>query len=242
MTSLVVITRPRDEAEMLAAELNARGFATLVEPMLVIAPLPVPIPPLVKYTALIFTSANGARVFARKSSERTLPAYAVGGHTAATLRGAGFSDVRDGMGDAEALAAFIESTLGNSGPVLHISGTDIARDIGSLLASARIAVDRLVAYEAVVATELSPALVTALYACTVNHVLFFSVRTACAFGTLLRERGLTHMVTSSSALCLSNQIATEAGKLPWRSVEIASKPTAEALIALLPPSGTVDDQ
>jgi uroporphyrinogen-III synthase len=189
---------------------------------------------------LVFTSANGARIFARRSSERALPAYAVGRRTAETLRGAGFSDVRAGAGDAEALAALIERNLGNRGPILHISGRDVAHDIGGLLTPARIAVDRLVAYEAVVVSELSPALVAALYACTVNHVLFFSVRTAGAFGTLLRERGLTYMIGSSSALCLSSQIAAEAEKLPWRSVEIASKPTAEALIAFLPPRGPFD--
>jgi uroporphyrinogen-III synthase len=240
MTGLVVITRPREEAEALAAILSARGYETLIEPMLDIAPLPVSIPPLAKYTALVFTSANGARIFARKSSERALPAYAVGGRSAEALRDAGFSDVRAGSGNAEALAALIERDLGNRGPILHISGRDVAHDIGALLTPAHIAVDRLVAYEAVAVSELSPALVAALYACTVNHVLFFSVRTAGAFGTLLRERGLTHMIGSSSALCLSSQIAAEAEKLPWRSVEIASKPTAEALIAFLPPRGPFD--
>ena len=240
MTDLVVITRPRDESDMLAAELKARGFETLIEPMLDIAPLPITIPPSAQYSALIFTSANGARIFAQKSGERTLPAYAVGGRTAETLRAAGFADVREASGDAEALAVLIEGTLGNRGPLLHISGRDVARDIGALLAPARIAVDRLVAYEAVAAIELSQPLVEALYACTVNHVLFFSVRTAGTFGTLLSESGLTHMISSSSALCLSAQVAAEAAKLPWRTVEIARNPTAGALTALLPRSGADD--
>jgi len=240
MTGLVVITRPRDEAEALAAELTARGYQTLVEPMLDIAPLPVAIPSLAQYAALVFTSANGARIFAQKSGERALPAYAVGGRTAETLRSAGFSDVRDASGDAATLVTLIERSLGNRGPVLHISGRDVAHDVGGLLAPAQIAVDRLIVYEAVAAIEFSPDLVVALYACTVNHVLFFSVRTAGTFGTLLRERGLTHMVSSSSALCLSPQVAAEAGKLPWRDVETALVPTAGALTALLPPSGSTN--
>jgi uroporphyrinogen-III synthase len=240
VTRLAVITRPRDEEAALADELMARGYKTLIEPMLDIAALPIAIPPLAKYGALVFTSANGARIFAGRSGERSIPAYAVGGHTARTLRDAGFADVRDASGDAEALAALIGGTLGSQGPLLHVSGQDVARDIGNLLTPARISVDRLIAYEAVPAADLSPALVAALYACTVSHVLFFSVRTASTFGTLLRKRGLTHMISSSSAVCISSHVAAEAGKLPWRAVETASEPTAVALTALLPPTGAND--
>ncbi|MDB5396571.1 MAG: hemD [Rhodospirillales bacterium] len=239
---MVVITRPRDEAAALADELMKRGYRTLIEPMLDIAPLPIAIPPLAKYGALVFTSANGARIFAGRSDERSIPAYAVGGHTARILRDVGFVDVRDASGDAEALVTLIGRTLGNQRPLLHVSGQDVAREIGSLLAPARISVDRLIAYQAIPAAELSQALVAALYARTVRHVLFFSVRTARAFGTLLQKRGLTPMISSSSAVCLSSHVAAEAGKLPWGGVETASEPTAAALTALLPPTGANDAQ
>ena len=240
MTGLVVITRPPDEARALASDLNALGYETLVAPMLRIAPRATSLPSPANYAALAFTSANGVRVFAQNSAERTLPAYAVGGATAEALREAGFADVRGAAGDAVALARLIQGTLGGSGPVLHVSGKDVARDIAALLAPAGIAVDRVIAYEAVAATALPTGLVEALYARTVIHVLFFSVRTAVTFGTLIREHGLTHMVSSSSALCLSHPIATEAGGLPWRKVEIATTPTLDALISLLPPAGTID--
>ena len=94
MTGQVVITRPRDDAAGLAAELTARGYDTLIEPMLNIVPLPVAIPELGRYRALAFTSSNGVRVFADRSADRSLPAYAVGGRTADSLRKAGFTDVR----------------------------------------------------------------------------------------------------------------------------------------------------
>ena len=83
----------------------------------------------------------------------------------------------------------------------------------------------------------SKALVDALYACTIDSVLFFSVRTAGTFGTLLNELGLAEMITSISALCLSDQVAAEAGKLPWRKVTAASEHCTQSLIALLPWAG-----
>jgi uroporphyrinogen-III synthase len=235
MMGRIVITRPRDEAAGLAAELTARGYETLVEPMLEIAPLPAAIPDLARYRALAFTSANGVRVFTDRSAHRLLPAYAVGVRTADSLRKAGFPDVRGASGDAEALAEFIRETL-SGGPLLHISGKDVARDMEALLAPA-IVVDSLALYEAVPAQDFSKALVDALYACTIDSVLFFSVRTAATFGTLLRKLGLAEMITSISALCLSKQVAAEAEKMPWRTVMTARQPTAQSMIALLPRAG-----
>ena len=237
MTGKIVITRPRDEAVGLAAELSARGYDTLVEPMLELVPLPAVIPDLRAYRALVFTSANGVRSFASLSADRSLPAYAVGMRTADSLHAAGFADVRGSSGDAGLLAEFVGETLGNTGPVLHVSALDVARDLDSLLVPAGIAVDALALYEAVPAQDFSKPLVDALYACTIDSVLFFSTRTAATFGTLAHKLGLAEMITSISALCLSSQVAAEAEKLPWRTVMTAPEPMAQSLVALLPRAG-----
>ncbi len=233
MTGLIVITRPRDEATGLAAELNARGFDTLVEPMLEIVPVPADIRALDSYRALVFSSANGVRSFAGRSDVRSMPAYAVGSRTAECLRMAGFADIRASSGDAEEMAGLIGATLEPKGRVLHMSGVAVARDLEILLEPSGIPVDRLTLYDAVPAAQFSQRLVDALYACTIGDVLFFSVRTAATFGTLLREHGLTDMINSISALCLSRQIADEATRLPWKRVVAAAQPTSQSLIALL---------
>jgi uroporphyrinogen-III synthase len=239
MTGLVVITRPRDEANALSAELTSLGYKTLVEPMLHIMPVSTAMPPLNEYHALAFTSANGARIFAGRSDNRSMPVYAVGSRTADTLRELGFGDIRDAAGDADALAVLIANSLGSGGPILHLSGRDVARDLGGLLSAAGIACDRLMIYETIQPAELSEAFVAALYACTISDVLFFSTRTAAAFGTLIRKRGLTDMISSSIAHCLSGQVAVEAMSLPWQDVRIASHPSAAALKALLPPPSEI---
>jgi hypothetical protein len=54
---------------------------------------------------------------------------------------------------------------------------------------------------------------------------------------LLRKLGLAEMITSIPALCLSEQVAAEAEKLPWHTVMAAPQPTTQSLIALLPRAG-----
>jgi uroporphyrinogen-III synthase len=234
MTRLVVITRPRDQAEPIATELSARRYAVLVEPMLEIVPLKPALPQVGSCTALAFTSANGVHAFAELSPERALPAYAVGESTASALKTAGFRDIREASGDAAGVAALICSTLGNNGPVLHASGRAVARDLAALLEPAGIVVQRIALYDAAPAQSLSKDLVSALYARTIDSVLFFSARTARTFGTLVMKSGLGSMVSASTALCLSEAVAAEARALPWRAVAVAEQPTAGSLLSLLP--------
>ena len=233
MTSLVVITRPQDEAEPLAAALQTKGYATLVEPMLRIVEIRTAIPDLKPYDALAFTSANGVRFFAARSDERGLPVFAVGDKTAESLRAAGFADVRVATGDAEALGELIRSFAPAVSRLLHVSGAATARDLTTLVDAGQ-SVDRLVLYGAIAVDDVTPDLVTALYACTVGHVLFFSPRTAMVFGTLVEKLGLTEMICSCSALCLSPQVAAKVADLPWADVKVAAKPTALSLLSLLP--------
>ena len=232
MTGLVVITRPQDEAEALSAALQAGGYSTLIEPMLKIVEIRSPIPDLKSYDALAFTSANGVRFFAARSEERALPTFAVGDKTAASLRAAGFADVRVAAGDAVALGRLIHAASPAISRLLHVSQTSPARDLADLV-EARQSVDRLVLYGAIAADAFSSDLVDALYACTVKYVLFFSQRTAAAFGTLTGKLGLTEMICSCSALCLSAQVAATVTDLPWARVRVAVKPTTDSLLSLL---------
>jgi uroporphyrinogen-III synthase len=239
MTGLVVVTRPGNEAKELAAEIVRRGYEPLIAPMLVIEVLDTPLPDFGRYGAIAFTSANGVRAFAERSPERELPAYAVGGATAMALRAAGFRDIREGLGDAEALASVIAESVDRR-PVLHISGRAIARDLSAPIGQDGVELDRVVIYDAHAPSALPRGLVAALCARSVAYVLFFSTRTAMNFGTLLNEAGLTRMVRSSTALCLSAQVAGGAAALPWAMVKIAERPRTSDLLALLPPVAAQD--
>ncbi len=237
MARLVVITRPQTEAESLSAMLQAKGYSTLVEPMLKIVEIRVKIPDLKAYDALAFTSANGVRFFSAGSGERKLPAFAVGDKTADALKIAGFADVRAAAGDALDLAETIRAAAPTVTRILHISGTATARDLAGLVGPGQ-SVERLVLYGAIATDDFSANLVDALYACTVGYVLFFSPRTAAIFGTLIGKLGLTEMICSCSALCLSPQVAAKIAGLPWADIKTADKPTAASLLSLLPAEPT----
>src|SRR6266852_282900 len=114
-----LVTRPRAEAEGLAAALAERGIAAIVEPLLEIYYRDAASPDLAGIQAILCTSANGVRALARLSDERALPLLAVGEASAARARDDGFKRV--------------ESAGGTVDDLIHLAGARLRPEAGRLL-------------------------------------------------------------------------------------------------------------
>src|SRR5580658_9862868 len=108
---LALITRPRDEAEALAALLARRGIEAVIEPMIEIVERGAALPDLVGVQAILCTSANGVRALAQASGERGVPVFAVGDATAREACAAGFRAVDSAGGNVEDLARLVARRL-----------------------------------------------------------------------------------------------------------------------------------
>jgi uroporphyrinogen-III synthase len=89
----ILVTRPRSESEVFALTLAMRGHDAVQAPLLDIVPDETASVDLDGVQALLFTSINGVRSFARVSTARDVPAYCVGDATAQAARDMGFRDV-----------------------------------------------------------------------------------------------------------------------------------------------------
>src|SRR5215472_6395783 len=85
-TLRALVTRPRSEAQALAALLAERGIEVIVEPMIEIAERGAALPALSGVQAILLTSANGARALAKATSERAAAVFVVGDATARAAR------------------------------------------------------------------------------------------------------------------------------------------------------------
>ena len=241
----ILVTRPAEDSGPLAARLRALGFGVSVEPMLEIRWLDGPEPDVENVQALLFTSANGVRGYARRTSRRDRPVYAVGDATATAAREAGFAQVESASGDVYALAALVrQRCAATSGPLLHVAGTKLAGDLAGMLAESGFSILRETLYDAVPTGHLSDGTAAALRTGTLDAVLFFSPRTARSFVRLVNEAGLIDRCRTVDALCLSPAVAEaartygELGVTPWQSVRGAPRPEQDSLLGLLPdPSG-----
>ena len=233
----VLITRPRADAEALAARIHALGHTTFVEPLIDIVFVDGQPLDLMGVQALAFTSANGARAAARRTTNRAIPIVAVGPTTAAEARAQGFTTVSEStLEGVEGLTRHVQANLKPStGILLHITGTVTAGDLrGALTAHGFTArTERL--YEARAAETLTGALTAELKAGLVDAAAFFSPRTAALFAALIEAENLAPACRGMTALTLSQPVANALRPLGFRRIRVAAEPTADALLTLLAP-------
>jgi uroporphyrinogen-III synthase len=231
----VLITRPHPDANELATRLHTLGHTTLIEPLIEIVTRAGPPLDLSGIQALLFTSANGARAAALRTTERAIPILAVGPATAATARELGFVDISESKGEGvEGLAQHARATLPpTKGALLHPTGTVTAGDLQASLQSAGFVVRKEVVYEARAAGVLSGALTAELGARSIAASMFFSPRTASLFAALVATAELAPACRGIVALALSEAVANALAPLVFRRLLVAAKPVTDAMLNLL---------
>jgi uroporphyrinogen-III synthase len=228
-----LITRPAEDAERIAAPLRARGVEVVLEPLLVILPAAGPAPTLDGVQALLFTSANGVRAFAAASSNRVLPAFAVGDATAKVAREAGFATIHSANGDVVALATLARERLSpKGGALVHVTGTATAGDLAGELEAQGFQVRLECLYQARTAVALSRETRDLLAQGGIDAVFLFSPRTTKTFADLLTKAQLTQALSKTTLYALSPAVAEALADLPARATRVAGTPTQDALLAL----------
>ncbi len=230
-----LVTRPRAEAAELTDALAARGIAALLEPLLDIHYRDLGHPPdLAGVQAVLCTSANGVRAFARLGQERAVKLFAVGEATAARARAEGFGGVDSAGGAVGDLVDLVSARLRpEAGRLLHVAGSLVAGDLAGELRARGFSVERMVLYEARPVTALTTATVRSLAAGLVDFALFFSPRTAAVFARLVDQAGIADAMRRVTAISISAAADAALDPLRFRARLIADRPDQPALLAAL---------
>jgi uroporphyrinogen-III synthase len=234
MTMRALVTRPRAEAEALAALLAARGIEAVIEPMLEITDREGAMPNLAGVQAILCTSANGVRALARVSDERGLPIFAVGDASASAAHEAGFHRVESAGGDVGDLARLVRDRLQpQAGTLLHVAGSNVAGNLGAELGGAGFTVERAVLYKARPASGLTPTTAELIGTGKIDLAMFFSPRTAAVFVWCVRASRAARGLAATTAISISPAADQKLQSLPFRARQVAAAPTQSALLAVV---------
>ena len=225
----ILITRPREDGEEIAARLAEMGHRALLVPLLAPRFADGPEPELDNVEAILATSANGIRALSRRTARRDLTIFAVGPQTAEEALKNGFSHVKNADGDARALAEAASIWASRKGVLLHVCGEDAPGTLAENLAQRGFDVRRCALYRIEAATQLPPEVVRALQDGALDAAMFFSPRSARIFGVL--ADGLpTERLT---AMCISQATAQALISLSFARVAVAERPNQAAMLALV---------
>jgi uroporphyrinogen-III synthase len=226
----VLITRPEPGATETAARLTALGILPVIAPILSIVARDVHVPEYV--AAVLLTSRNA--VAACPPSLHSRPVFAVGTATAAHAAEAGFSNVFNADGDAEALSKLVANTLTpEAGPLFLPTGQGQGANLAASLRQRGFRVLRQVAYQAVCVSALPEAAETHLRQRQLTAAMFFSGQTSRHFVHLIQAAQLSDAVRDVEAVSISERAAMALRPLPWRRISVAATPNQDAMLVLL---------
>jgi len=253
----VLVTRPPPGAAETLDAVGDAGFVGIACPVMRIIDLPHDLPPAREAGGVLLTSRQAlpalGRGLARDPAWASLPLFAVGDRTAQAARQAGFTNVRSASGDGTALTALVARDLAprpgaepcpprslplprEPAPLLLPVGRGQGEALAAALGARGLEVRRVEVYAQQAETALAPPAEQALRARSVAACLFFSGETARLFTSLCRPP-LPATLDGVRALAISHAAAEPLAGLRWGSVEIAARPDAASVLALLGPGG-----
>ena len=229
----VLNTRPQDDAGLLTERLIALGREVVCEPLLEMHFPSIEAPTSDSMQAVLFTSRNGVRAFARASDNRSILAFCVGDSTAALAREFGFERVESAGGDVSKLVDLVASDARpDAGTLIHIAGSVSAGNLVGELQSKGFICQRTVMYESRERQRFSTRTIEFMQHSALSEVVLFSPRSARTFVKLTEYDDLAHRCSEITAFCLSPAVADVIEKLGWREMKIASEPSLESLLTL----------
>jgi len=210
MTPIMVL-RPEPGASATADRARELGLNPIVMPLFEVEPVEWEAPEPGRFDALLLTSANAVRVGGEQlRALRGLPVHAVGEATAEAAREAGFAAASHSDGGVDRLLDSLDPGLS----LLHLCGEHRREPQRT-----RQAITPIVVYRSCERAHVDVRLRDGAIA------MIHSPRAAQRFAELTEQRASTTIAAISAA-------AAEAAGTGWACVEIAEKPTDEALLAL----------
>jgi uroporphyrinogen-III synthase len=180
------------------------------------------------------------RALAAGTKRRDLTIYAVGPQTAEDAREAGFTVVISAEGDS---ADLVETVAREADPakghLLHVAGAETAGRLRQGLQAHGFRVETAMLYEAVAVAKLPAEGEEALRNGSLDGVFLFSPRSAKIFASLVGDAGLAARCEKLAAFCISAATAAALSPLSFARVAVAGMPNQDAILDLLPPSETI---
>jgi len=234
----VLLTRTADRCERTSRKLAALGYAAVQLPLAAIEETGEPIPAS-PFDAIAFTSAAAPPLLARRIGKQRdmdylfdITVWCVGKATASSARTAGFSDVRQGAGDAAALAVLVAHAYSRAEPgtrFLCPVQEHAAFDLAAALPGLETAVMQLYRIG-----EIDPGRDRLAEALGQSDCVFlYSPRSAAHLARIARGHGFEEMLMGLTLVAISEKTALALGTRKPACIEVAETPDEDAMIRRL---------
>jgi uroporphyrinogen-III synthase len=230
----VLITRPEPGAARSAAEITALGLQPITLPLTRIEPTATDTIDAAPFDAVAVTSTNALRHASAElvAGIRHLPCFAVGSVTARTARECGFTEVRQGDGDAAGLARTIIGQNKPGSRIAYLCGRLRRSVFEDELAEAGLAVTPIETYETLPVDYTDHELAARMGGEPIELAVVYSAEAAIALVRLLKSAMLPALTPLPRIVCISARVATVLAAEGLKTV-VAAEPTEASMLSAL---------
>ena len=227
----VLLTRPYNQSIEMKRQLEEMGCRVSIEPVLKISQLSFDNKHIKASNVLILTSYNASKIVANiKKLDKEIRIFAVGKKTAEPFLKAGFKNVSWAAGDAESLLSLVTDKVGKDiKSIFYVSGKHVTKNLANILNERGYKVRRVIVYNATPVKAMSKTTKNMIKRGDIDYIAFMSYRTAFYFNVLVRKYNMQLYLNRIKAITLSPKVARGLQENHWKSIDVATAPSNEAL-------------
>ncbi len=229
----LLLTRPSLDSIKTKNILKKYGHKVYIEPMFKIKHLQTRL--VQDFDIIISTSSNGIRALNKISQERSCSVITVGNSTMEVARELGFANVTSSNGNVNNLILYLKEHRLQKFKLLYVRGKEISCDLKKVLTEDGFIVEEVILYESINRQKLTRKCKDFLLANMIDGILFFSVKTAKTFCSLVVQSDLLNGIKDIIAYSMSQKITESLSIYNWQNIITSSRPTQESLIKIIRP-------
>jgi len=223
---LSLITRPLAQSIDLQDLLKTKNIDSIIEPMIEIMPIPMDEITNIAQDFIIITSANAIRCFSCLTRERSAKMLVIGRDSAQLANMLGFYNIVHIAQDVDELIKFINNNI--KGSMLYLRSDHITKDLKAIIGA-----EEIIIYKSISAKSLSKEVISHIMAGRINHIWFFSKRSAQIFMSLAKQYQIEKHLNNIIILAISDNVAKILVERSWKKILIARNPSQEAMVELV---------
>ena len=236
---MILITRPINEAKILAKELKTFSLPFLIEPLTSFQYYQKKI---ILHDKTFFIVSSLQTVHAMKTNQRNYKNIisqgkflVVGMKVASELKLLGVNNIIKQFKSSDSLFKYLlKKKKYIEFKVEYLCGSIINDEFISGLRKAKIKCKKIVLYKTIAVKKISTQCLTQLKKSQIKIVLIYSAYTAKLFLKLIKQHKLTGILKHTCILCLSERIANSfKDKMPQQNIHWSHNPNQKSLLSFL---------
>ena len=176
------------------------------------------------FDAFIFTSANAVRNLQLSTTNKSLHCFCVGSITEKIARQSGFKNTSSAGGTVNALknVIMISDKINKNSNLAYFCGDNTSYDLDLELKKEGLRIKKIINYSSVIIKELNNENKKLIENYPPDLIFIYSARSAESFMAIVKNYRLNPLMTQSTVMCISKNVANIFKSHDWKKIEIFS--------------------